>query len=295
MATPPPIAFLTTREVAEMLRVKERKVYDMAAEGTIPCRRITGKLLFPKVEIEAWLSGGTPAPSRATAAPDVIAGSHDPLLDWAIRESRCGLATFFDGSLDGLERLAAGQAIAAGAHIFEPERDDWNLGHVGQRLGDAPVVVVGWARRQQGILLGTALAGKVGSVADLNGLRVTRRQPSAGGAVLFDHLLADAGLSAADLADVPECARTETDAAAAVASGAADAAPGLEAVARQFGLAFQPTMVERFDLIVDRRAWFEPPMQALLAFARSDRFRDKAADLGGYEISSLGEVRWNGP
>jgi excisionase family DNA binding protein len=38
--------FLTTREVAALLRVKERKVYDLASAGQIPCRRITGKLLF---------------------------------------------------------------------------------------------------------------------------------------------------------------------------------------------------------------------------------------------------------
>ncbi|HUS54016.1 MAG TPA: helix-turn-helix domain-containing protein, partial [Thermohalobaculum sp.] len=34
--------FLTTREVAALLRVKERKVYDLAAAGEIPCRRVTG-------------------------------------------------------------------------------------------------------------------------------------------------------------------------------------------------------------------------------------------------------------
>ena len=42
--------FLTTREVAALLRVKERKVYDLAAAGDIPCRRVTGKLLFPKAQ-----------------------------------------------------------------------------------------------------------------------------------------------------------------------------------------------------------------------------------------------------
>ena len=29
-------AFLTTREVADLLRVKERKVYELAASGDIP-------------------------------------------------------------------------------------------------------------------------------------------------------------------------------------------------------------------------------------------------------------------
>ena len=47
--------FLTTRELAAMLRVKERKVYELAADGALPVRRVTGKLLFPRAEIEEWI------------------------------------------------------------------------------------------------------------------------------------------------------------------------------------------------------------------------------------------------
>lgn len=281
--------FLTTKEVAELLRVRERKVYDLAAEGEIPCRRVTGKLLFPRAEIESWLSGGTTAP--AEAPPDIVAGSHDPLLDWAIRESGSGLATFFDGSLDGLERVAGRRAIAAGMHVFEPEEQDWNRHHVRARTGTAPVVLIEWAMRQQGLIVAPDMAARIKGVADLSGRRIVRRQPGAGAGLLLDHLLARAGIS--DAALLPELTRTETDAAATVAAGKADAAPGIEAMARQFGLAFVPTSRERFDLLVDRRAWFEPPFQALLEFARSDAFAAKAAELGGYELPNLGAVRWN--
>ncbi|MEM7188446.1 MAG: helix-turn-helix transcriptional regulator [Pseudomonadota bacterium] len=280
--------FMTTREVADLLRVKERKVYDMAAEGTIPCRRVTGKLLFPRTELMAWLDADGPV---APAPPDVVAGSHDPLLDWAIRESGSGLATFFDGSLDGLGRIADGQAIAAGLHVFEPDRGDWNIGLVSDRLGSAPIVLVEWARRQQGLIL--PAGSGVSEIADLTGRRVARRQATAGAGLLFDHLLHAAGMDWGALGTDPPTARTETEAAAAVASGEADAAPGLQAVARQFGLDFLPTQQERFDLIVNRRAWFEPAMQQLIGFARSEVFAAKAGALGGYDISGLGTVRWN--
>jgi excisionase family DNA binding protein len=287
--------FLTTREVAALLRVRERKIYEMAAEGEIPCRKLTGKLLFPRAEIEAWLSGAPAPRPRAEAMPEVMCGSHDPLLDWAIRASGSGLATLFDGSLDGLDRLARGEAVAAGLHVFEPERGDWNLAHAEARLAGAPVVLVEWARRQQGVILAAGRAGRIARVADLAGLRIARRQPASGAGLLFDHLLAEAGLSGEDIRPLEELARTETEAATAVASGAADAAPGLEAAARQFGLAFLPTIEERFDLAVDRRGWFEPPMQRLLAFARGGALAEKAAALGGYDVSRLGTVRWNAP
>jgi len=291
-------AFLTTREVALLLRVKERKVYDLAAAGEIPCRRVTGKLLFPRAEIEAWLArgavGGGGAAPRALPA-NIVAGSHDPLLDWAIRESGSGLAAYFDGSLDGLARMASGEAAIAGLHVFEPARQDWNLEHVQEALGSAPVVLVEWARRQQGLLLRRELAEEVTSVADLAGRRVVRRQAAAGAGLLLDHLLAEAGVSAQAVDFVTGLARTETEAAAAVASGQAEAAPGLAAMARQFGLAFLPTVVERFDLAVERHAWFEPPFQRLLAFCATPAFAAKAAELGGYDLAGHGRVVWNAP
>ncbi len=289
--------FLTTREVAALLRVRERKVYDLAANGEIPCRRITGKLLFPRSEIERWLSGERdPAePSPAQRAPEVVAGSHDPLLDWALRESGSGLASFFDGSLDGLDRLARAEAIACGMHVFEPESGGWNLAHVTGRLSAAPVVLIEWAKRSGGLIIDPALDGQIGGIADLAGRRVARRQAAAGGQVLFDHLLAEAGLSDEALAPAGEPARTEAEAAASVASGQAEAAPGLEAMARQYRLGFVPLVTERYDIAIDRRAYFEPRWQVLVTFCRGKPFLQKAAELGGYDLSGHGTVHWNGP
>jgi putative molybdopterin biosynthesis protein len=284
--------FLTTREVAALLRVKERKVYDLAAAGEIPCRRVTGKLLFPKAEIEAWLSGERAAPSQARRAPDVVSGSHDPLLDWALRESGSGLASFFDGSLDGLDRLVDGEAIACGMHVFEPETGGWNCSHVSNRLPQAPIVLIEWARRSRGLILAPGL--EITGIADLKGRRVALRQPKAGGQILFDHLLTEAGLTRADITTTPDPARTEADAAAAVASGQADAAPGLEAMAHQFRLGFAPLVTERYDIAIERRAYFEPRWQKLTAFCRTPAFAAKAAELGGYDLSGHGEVHWNG-
>lgn len=284
--------YLTTREVAALLRVRERKVYDLAAAGEIPCRRLIGKLLFPRAEIEAWLAGSTPKPAAAQG-PGVLAGSHDPLLDWAIRESGSGLASFFDGSLDGLDRMADGGACAAGVHVFDPESGKWNLPAVTQRLGAAPVALIGWATRRRGLILGPRAAAAQ-SMADLSGLRIVRRQAAAGAGLWLDHALAQAG-QAETVGWTEALARTETEAAAAVASGEADAAAGLEASARPFGLGFLPLVDEAYDLVVDRRAFFEPPLQKLFEFARTEACTSKAAAFGGYDLSALGSVRWNGP
>ena len=102
-------------------------------------------------------------------------------------------------------------------------------------------------------------------------------------------------MTEADLIPSPELARTENDAAALVAAGEADAALGIEAMSRRFHLPFLPLVDERFDLLVDRRAYFTEPVQTLLTFARRDTFKRKAAAMGGYDLSETGTVRWLSP
>ena len=43
---------LTTAEAATYLRLKERKLYELVANGAIPCTKVTGKWLFPKPELD---------------------------------------------------------------------------------------------------------------------------------------------------------------------------------------------------------------------------------------------------
>ncbi len=285
--------YLTTKEVAELLRIKERKVYDLAASGDIPCTRALGKLLFQRTALDAWLarhgSGdmGTPA-----VFPTVFLGSHDPLLEWALRESGSGVATFFDGSLDGLERLADAEGIGTGLHIYDRDTDEWNVPAVRSRFVGKPVVLVEWAWRERGLIVPPENPKTIEGMADLKGLSLVPRQAQAGSQVLLSHLLDDAGLKGA--VDFTHAARTETDAALAVLEGQADAAFGLLSVAKQYRLDFVPVIRERFDLLVWRSEWFEPPFQKLLELCRGPVFAERVSALEGHDVSGLGTVHFNG-
>ena len=290
--------YLTVRELAALLRIKERKVYELASSGEVPVSRVTGKLLFPEQEIRAWIaagqSGGDPVASAGTAAarPAIFLGSHDPLLEWAIRQSRCGLATRFDGSFDGLDRFAAGEGVACGLHLRDRDTGAWNVPAVAARFAGANAVLLHWVRRSRGIVLRPADAAGVRGVADLAGRRIVARPAETGTQALFDRLAAEAGLSASDLV-VSEVAPSETDAVQAVAQGGADAAFGLASFARLYNLAFVPVVEEAFDLLLDRKAAFDPPLQQLFDFARGAEFRARVADMAGYDAEGLGAVRWN--
>lgn len=284
--------YLTVKELAELLRLKERKIYDLAASGSVPCSKATGKLLFPAAEIRAWVeqskSGGV---AQSPPRPPIVLGSHDPLLDWAIRQSRCGLASYYDGSLDGLDRFVRGDGVAAGLHIHDPKSDRWNVPAVSDLASDQNAVLVTFAARLRGLVYrsdGVAPS----CLRDLAGLRFVPRQPESGTDTLFREIAAKEGLdlSRLMLADV---ARTEDEAVEAVRRGDADATFGLEAVARSYGLEFLPVVEEQFSLLVDRKAWFDAPMQRLMAFCATEAFANRAQAYGGYDTADLGKVIWN--
>ena len=289
--------FLTTKEVAELLRIKERKLYDLVSAQEIPCVKATGKLLFPKAELMHWIqTGELLTNSKNKTRLNVIAGSHDPLLEWAIRESGCGLAMQFDGSLSGLDVFENSGALATGLHVLNANSTanttSWNTHIVQTRFANSHVVLVNWAKRQQGLIVPKGNPKNIASVTDLPTLQIATRQAGTGGMILFEHLLQAQGIDLATL-NISETCRTENDTIAAVASGKADVAPGLQALALQYGLGFVPTQEENFDLMVCRKAWFETPFQSLLKFTQTSNFKEKSAQFAGYNTTTLGTVVWN--
>jgi len=306
---------LTTREAADYLRIKERKLYEMVHDGVLPCSRVGGKWVFPRRLLELWVlrnADGLDGLDFGTERPPVVAGSHDPLLEWAVRESGCDLALLFDGSMAGLARLADGKALACGLHVPEdvqPESagggaetggvpgampvHEWNIGAARRALAGVAFVLIEWAWRDQGLLLPAGNPRGVRGVADLGGLRMVDRQEGAGSRLLFARLAAAADLSEDALLRTGPPARSETDVALAVANGSADAGFGIGALARSFGLDFVPLARERYDLAVPHRDYFDPPWQALMAFTGTDRFAGQAAQFGGYDVSGVGTVRYN--
>ena len=161
----------TTAEAAAYLRLKERKIYEMVAEGTVPCTKVTGRWLFPKAELDHWLASSISRPA-GTARPDpapIVSGSHDPLFEWALRESGSGLATLALGSEAGFSRFAAGETIAAAIHLHALDDLDADANVAALRnhneLQDA--VMIACCRREQGFLVAAGNPLKLGTIEDI--------------------------------------------------------------------------------------------------------------------------------
>jgi excisionase family DNA binding protein len=288
---------LTTDEAAGYLRLSERKLYELVANGAVPCTKVTGKWLFPKAALDRWLAAGLVAPAALAyaPAPPIVGGSHDPLLEWALRESGCALANLPEGSEAGLRRLARGEVTAAAIHLHRLDGDDEqaNPQAVAGAAGLHDAVLIALARREQGLVV---VPGNPLRLTDVAGVaaqraRLALRPPGAGAQLLLLALVARAGLALDDLAAVKPACATGADIAQAVRSGRADCGIATRAVAHAAALGFVPLTWERFDLALRQRDYFLPGPQALFKFTRTAAFRERAGELSGYDVSEAGEVR----
>jgi len=288
---------LTLREAAAYLRLSERSLYELARSRRLPAAQLGGKWLFPRAQLERWLAAqadGADAAHRLDP-PAILAGSHDPLLDWAVRQSGCGLALRSGGSLEGLAALAAGTAVVAATHLLDPDSGAFNEPAVRDMLPGRGIVGITWAWREQGLIVPEGNPRALAAAADLAqpGIGVAGRQKRAGSHVLLTHLLIEAGVRLEQLAFLEQPALSEDEVAAAVAEGRVDAGFGIRAEAAAHSLGFVPLIRERFDLVMERRHFFDAPVQALLAFSRTAAFTARAERMGGYDLGALGAVAFN--
>ena len=266
---------LTTDEAAEYLRLSERKLYELVAERAVPCSKVTGRWLFPRAALDRWVSAGLIAPAALAqvAAPPIVGGSHDPLLEWALRESNSGLASLPEGSEEGLRRLTRGEVMIAAIHLHRLDGDDEtaNLDAVADAPGLHDAVVLGFARREQGILvapgnpLGLSDMASIATFARAHGATPRRRRRATAAA--------RAAGARRHRARRSETRKTRLSDRTRYRPGDPRRPHRLRhrhaKVAQSAGLDFLPLAWERFDLVMRQRDYFMKGPQALFDFMRA--------------------------
>jgi putative molybdopterin biosynthesis protein len=288
---------LNTSEAANYLRLGERKLYELVAEGAIPCTKVTGKWLFPRAELDRWLRSGLTRPAGMIESdpPPIVGGSQDSLLEWALRESGSGLATLTEGSETGVRRLLRGEVLAAAIHYHSDNDDaDANVAAARTAEGLHDALLIGFARREQGLLVPPGNPKRLHNVIDVvaAGARMAVRQPGAGAQMLLEAVLKRVGIKEGELKRLDPPCLTGPDLAAAVRTGQADCGIATRAAAKSGSLDFQPLLFENFDLLIRQRSYFQPPMQALASLLRENRLKLRAADLSGYDVTPAGSIRY---
>ena len=253
-----------------------------SSEGHQADRPLTAECLVSKQELEQTL---------------VCVGSHDNTLDLLANElmdqdTPINLASTHVGSLGGLQAIKRGTAHLGGAHLYDPQTQDYNFPFLAKYLPGVAVQVVNLAIRHQGLIVPKGNPQNIQGIQDLaeSGLVFINRQRGAGTRILFDDHLQQAGISPDRIQGYDQEEYTHMAVAVNVLSGTADCGMGIYAAAKALDLDFVPLARERYDLIIPTVHWEDDKVQTVLNLLNSAQIQAQIHALGGYETGLTGQI-----
>jgi molybdate-binding protein/DNA-binding XRE family transcriptional regulator len=198
----------------------------------------------------------------------------------------------FASSHSALNALAAGRTHIAGTHLHSTSNIDSNVMSAKEKLTGIGGMVVGFSLMEEGLMVAPGNPLGIRSVADLAGskIRLVNREPGAALRVLLDDELAKKGIPHAAVRGYDHEVQTHNQGAQMVACNAADAALGLCAIARAFGLNFVPITEVRCDLVIPADLVEHPTIQLILDVIQTRDLRDEIGHLPGYSPGETGKT-----
>ncbi len=192
-----------------------------------------------------------------------------------------------------LDAVAAGEAHLAGTHLRDPDSPTFNLFHARRALAQRGGLVVEFARWEEGLLVLPGNPKGLRTVADLArpDVRIVNREVGSGSRALLDELLERAGIPGERIVGYSRVVSSHMAAAAAVASGGADAAIALRAAALAVGLDFIPLDEMRFDFVIPGPHREHRTVTRLLEVLQSARLRAELGALPGYDVAGMGTIK----
>ena len=227
----------------------------------------------------------------------VVIGSHDPLLDeladmMHLENGSVYLSSAHVGSMGGIMALRRGEAHAAGCHLLDTATGEYNRAFIRKYFPKGGVKLVRCVGRQQGMMVAKGNPLKIEKFSDIarEGVRYVNRQKGSGTRILTDYLCKKENVDPDAIYGYDREELTHTSVAAQIVSGSADAGMGIYSAAKLYDLDFIPICIEEYDLIIPDHAWETPQVQQMLATMKTQAFKEKLMDLGGYTVENPGEI-----
>lgn len=293
---------LNTKDLANYLNINEKQVYRLIKEKKIPATKITGKWTFPRRLIDEWIIESANEnigvkKTRELKDHIVVTGSNDftiELLSHELSRRYPAYSLSFSnvGSIGGLVALGRGSSHIAGCHLFDIKTGEYNLPYLPRYLPDLETIVVNLVYRDLGLILKSNNPLNITRIEDLAQpkIRIINRQEGSGTRILFDFELERLGIDSNRINGYEKEVNTHNEVAMAVLSGMAEVGLGILSAAKMLGLEFIHITKERYDLVIPKDNFSAKPLTALLDVVRSQEFRGKVAQMGGYDTKDSGQI-----
>ena len=219
----------------------------------------------------------------------IITGSHDPLIDELCdmikkQNHAFNLTSSHVGSMGAITALKSGQAHLGFIHLLDTETGEYNTSYVKKYFPDGGVKLIKAIGRTQGLMVKKGNPLGIKNFADIIKGRYVNRQLGSGTRILCDYLLKENGIDKKDVDGYRNEEFTHTAVAALIASGNADCGLGIYSAAKMYDLDFIEICTEEYDILIDEKAYENEQVQTFLDMIKSDKFKERLKEMGGYEV-----------
>lgn len=231
-----------------------------------------------------------------------VAASHDVglvrLQSLGSERGLLHMKTRFTGSEQALRDLNEGVCELAGFHVPRLTRaSEVFKAALSPHLQPGEHKLISAHRRVQGWMTRRPTTDEPAATVDgwtllqRQGTRLVNRQPGSGTRLLLDHLLADRGLTGEAIDGYQtRVEHTHVAVAAMIAGGSADIGLGVEAVAQDFGLQFEPLFEEDYYLVCLKDQLDREPVLRLRHLLAQPSWGAELQQLPGYIAEQPGQV-----
>jgi molybdate transport repressor ModE-like protein len=195
-------------------------------------------------------------------------------------------------SADAVAALARRECDLAGFHVPTGEFEQPTVAWYKRWLNPAQHCLVHVAARQQGLFVARGNPLRLHGLADLTrpNVRFVNRQLGSGTRMLFEMMLAKAGIAGADIAGFNNAEFTHSAVAAYIASGMAEVGMGVQTAAERFDLDFIPLVRERYYFALSIAALDDPLMRRLIGVLQQGSYHATVNALSGYDAADTGKI-----
>jgi len=224
----------------------------------------------------------------------VSIGSHDLIMD-VIADlmpniyKNMYLSSTHVGSMGGLMALKRGEAHIAPIHLLDEETGEYNISYL-KRMFREEMALIRGVGRVQGFIVKKGNPLGIQTIVDIKNCRYVNRQRGAGTRILFDYKLKESNIEPDEINGYGLEMTTHMAVAALVQSDSADTGMGIQSAAKAMELDFIPIGPEQYDFAIPKKYLELDYVRAFIAILKSDAFKQKLDELGGYTYENAGDI-----
>lgn len=231
----------------------------------------------------------------------LVVGSHDVMLDemsdifniYSLFDGNdVKISSIHVGSLPGIFALKRGESHICGIHLLDGQTGEYNISFANKYFPHREAVLIRGVKRIQGLIVQKGNPLGIKGIEDImdKKLRYVNRQKGSGTRILYEFLTKNITKNQEILISHGREEYTHMAVASSIASGTADAGLGVYSAAKAYDLDFIPVCTEQYDFLVSKDIYNTFAAEKFLDILKSETFRQRLLQLGGYEFEGIGEV-----